>query len=457
MALVRDRSFYKNICVVGIPIALQNLISFAVNMMDTVMLGMAPEGETLLSAASLGNQPFFVLSIVCFGLASGATVLSAQYWGKRDTAAIRTIFSMVLKLAAVISLGFMLVVILAPEWVMRLYSTEEAIIARGVEYIRIVGWCYVFFGLSGCALIFLRSVETVKISVVVNLSSFAINVFLNWVLIFGKLGFPAMGIKGAAIATLTARLIEFVVTWGYVFFFDKKLRFRLRNLAAFDKTLFRDLVHYGAPVLLTETMWSLGTTVQAAIIGHIDYTEADPVAANSIAMMIQQLVFVVLFGVANASGVIIGKTIGAGQLKEARAQADTFLIFGYVIGAVGCGLLIALRKVAVSFYNISDVTKLLAEELIIAVAVITLFSGVGGICLVGVLRCGGDTRFCLALELITLWVVAVPLAYLGAAVLHLPVPFVLLLMKTDEIIKAIICIIRVRSGKWLHETARERL
>lgn len=455
MRFIREKSFYRSIIAISVPIALQNLISFAVNMMDTVMLGMAPDGETLLSAASLGNQPFFILSMVSFGFASGSIVLAAQYWGKRDLDSIRTIMAMMLKLALSVSALITVFVIAAPESVMRIFSGNERIIAKGVEYLKILGWCYLFFTLSNCALIFLRSVEVLNIAVAANCVSLGLNVFLNWILIFGKLGFPALGIRGAAIATVAARIVEFCVTWGYILFRDKVLSFRVKDFLRFNPVLFRDMIRFGLPVLLNETLWGLGSSVQAGIFGHIDYTEADPVAANAVAQTIQQLVFVFMFGIANAAGVIIGKTIGEGKIKTARAQADTFRIFGYAIGLFGMLLLYFIRKPIVGFYNISEETRSLAEILIIVTAFITFFAATSGIGIVGLLRCGGDTRFCLFLEMGTLWLIAIPAAYAASRFLQLAVPYVLLAMKSDEIIKAVACVLRLRGSKWLHSTARD--
>ena len=450
---IREKSFYKSVLAIALPIAMQNFIVFATSMMDTVMLGSV--GETLLSASALANQPFFILSLVCFGLSGGATVLASQYWGKRDMASIRMIFSIVLKVAFVISSIIGLCVLLMPETVMGLYSKNPDIIAEGAKYLRIIGFAYFFFGVGNTLLCSIRSVELVKISVVVNSSSFVTNVFLNWVLIFGNLGAPALGIRGAAIATLIARLVEFTITVVYIFCIDKRLKMRVRDLFLFDKVFARDLLSYGTPVLLNEVMWSLGITLQAALLGHITYSAGDPVAANSVTSMVQQLSTIVIFGIANAAAVLVGKAIGEKNLEEARRRAHTLKYLSFAIGLLAFIIILLLRNVAVNFYNIPEESKALARQMMVVMAVVTFFTSVSSVSIVGVLRGAGDTRFCLTAEMVSLWLIALPLAALASMALHWPVPVVLAFMKIDEPVKALLCMIRMRGNKWIKSVARD--
>lgn len=450
----KDRSFYKTVCTIAIPIALQNFITYATSMMDTIMLGQADATGTLLSASSLANQPFFILSLVCFGLSGAATVLASQYWGKRDVRTIRIILAIILKVALVLSSAMGLVVLLFPTQVMGLYSSSPAVIEAGADYLRIIGFAYFTFGVSNTLVCALRSVEIVKISVVVNTASFITNVFLNWVLIFGNLGAPAMGIRGAAIATLTARLLEFVIAFTYLFVVDKRLSFRPRHLLRFDRLLARDMLTHGTPVLINEVIWSLGVTIQAAILGHITYSAGDPVAANSIAGMVQQLSTVVIFGLANAAAVVIGKAIGEGDHDKAVRQAHTLKYMSFLVGIAACGVILLLRDVVVDFYSFPEETKELSRRLMEVIAVITIFVSGSSIFIVGILRGAGDTRFCLLTELLSMWCVALPLAFLASS-LHWPVPVVLLLMKIDEPVKVLVCLIRMRGKRWLKSLTRE--
>lgn len=451
---VRDRNFYRRILTIALPIAMQNLITLVISLVDTMMLGQADQTGVLLSASSLANQPFFILSVTTFGLASGASVLTAQYWGKGDIASIRSIIALVVKITAVLSALAGAAVLLFPDTIMRIFSNDARVIEKGIDYLQILGFAYFTFGISNTILCTLRGVELVRVSVVVNLASLVTNIFLNWVLIFGNLGAPAMGIKGAAIATLCARLLEFAIVLVYLFFIDKRLSFRTRHLFGFHKVLARDLLRCGTPVLMNELAWSLGISVQAAILGHIRYAAGDPVAANSIAGMIQQLSTVFIFGIANAAAVSIGMAIGEGKQELAKKQAHTFKYLSFLIGLLACGLILLFKDAFVDVYDIPAETKELAKQMIVVIAFVTVFVASSSVLIVGVLRGAGDTTFCLTAEMVCLWGIATPLAFLLANVCHAPVPLVLLGMKIDEPTKTLICLIRMRSDKWLRSLTR---
>lgn len=456
MRLIKDKKFYKMLLAICIPIALQNLITQATSFADTIMLGIADSQGTLLSASSLANNPFFILTLVCFGIASGSAILSSQYWGKNDIPAIRTIISMIVKLSTVIGFVFGAVVILFPEAVMSLFSRNEVMISAGADYLRIIGFAYPFFAFGNTLICAIRGVEIVKISVVVNLSGLVTNVLLNWVLIFGRLGAPAMGIKGAATATLIARLVEFAVTVIYVFGIDKKLGMKLKHMLSFNGTLARDLIKYSTPVVINEIFWSLAISMQAAILGHIEYSAGDPVSANTIASMIYQLAAVVISGVANASAVVVGKAIGEKDENEAKSRAYTLKLMSFLLGFLTFGIILALRPIILRFYNLPEQTMALTHDLIFVTAVASVFVSIASVSIIGILRGAGDTRFCLIIEFIFLWAVAIPAALL-ATYFKLPVPAVLALMKIDELLKSVACLIRLRGKKWLNSVTRDSL
>lgn len=450
-----ENNFYRNIFSIAIPIALQNLITLGTSLMDTVMLGRADTTGVLLSASALANQPFFILQVLTFGIASGSSVLCAQYWGKGDMRPIRDIFSFVLKMAVIVGIIFGVTVLTVPEKVMGLYSNNAEIIMRGSQYLRILGYAYFTFAISNTLLSALRSIEVLRVSVISSVVSFCTNVFLNWVLIFGNLGAPALGIQGAAIATLIARLFEFIITVTYVLIIDKRLKFRLNCLLGHNRILAGDVIKNGTPVVINELMWSLATSAQAAILGHITYSAGDPVAANSIAGVVQQLSTVIIMGIANAAAVLVGMAIGENNMQKAEDRAKAFRNLSVAAGVLACLFILAVKNAFIGFYNVPAETKELADQIMTVFAFVTIFCSINMTLIMGVLRGAGDTKFCMGIEIGCLWCLAIPLALVMAFVLKAPVPVVFLFMKTDEITKAITCLIRMRGSKWLNSLTRE--
>lgn len=449
-----DKNFYKNTFAIAIPIALQNLITLGTSMMDSIMLGRTDNAGTLISAASLANQPFFILQVLTFGLASGSSVLCSQYWGKGDMKSIRDIFAFVLKIAIFVGIIFGAIVLTKPEEVMGLYSNNAEVIENGAEYLRIIGYAYFTFAISNTVISALRSIQVLRVSVISSLLSFFTNVFLNWVFIFGNLGAPKMGIRGAALATLIARLLEFVIAMIYLFIIDKRLHFRVKDIITHNKILAGDVIKNGTPVVVNEFMWSVATSVQAAILGHITYSAGDPVAANSIAGIVQQLSTVIILGVANAAAVLVGMAIGENDMKKAEERAIALKRLSIVMGVIACVFILSIKGRFIEFYDVPIETKVLANKIITVFAFITIFISVNMTLIMGTLRGAGDTKFCMKMEMICLWLIAIPLALAGAFVFNFPVPLVFLLMKLDEPTKAIVCIIRMKGTKWLNSLTR---
>lgn len=447
----KDSDFMKLLFTITIPIALQNFISFMVNMVDTVMLGAL--GETQLSASSLANQPFFIFTIITFGLAGASTVLCSQYWGKKDLVAIRQIISIVIRIAIIIALVFSFIVLVFPENVMQLYTNEPKIIEEGSSYLRIIGIGYVFYAITNTFLCSIRSLEIVKISVVVNLITLILNLFFNWVLIFGNLGFPELGIRGAAIATVISRVVEFIIVIIFAFKIDKILQIKINYFLTINISMLKSLFKHSSSVVMNEVIWSIGVSIQSMIFGKIG---VEAVAAHSITSVVQQLSTVVVFGIASAASVLVGKAIGEGNIAMAKQRSSKLTILSIGVGVAAFTLILSFRDTFIQFYNISDSTMVLAKEMMAMASVIIFFTSISAIHMIGILRGAADTKFALTAEIISLWVVALPLALLGAFVLKLPVPIIYGLMKTDELIKAILCFIRTRGTKWIKDvTVRE--
>lgn len=446
-----DKRLYKMIISIALPIALQNLLVFLTQMLDTIMLGEL--GDVQLTASSLANQVFFVYSLFIYGLSGGGAVLTAQYWGKRDIRPIKIIIAIIVRLVIIVGIILSLTVYLFPKQIMMIFTNDVEVIKSGIEYLKIICIMYLFFGLSSMLTTLFRSVEVVKIAVISNIISLIINGFLNYVFIFGKFGVPRMEIKGAAIATVIAKVSEITIVLIYVFVVDKKLKFTIKDMFAKDKILNKDLIKYCAPVVINELAWSLGITMQSVLFGRIS---TSAVSANTIIGVVQQLATLVIFGVANASAIIIGKTIGEGKLKLAQQRGKTITILSMLMGLLGAIVIIIFRNVMVDFYNVSEETKQLAKQMLIVTAFVVFFVSNGGVGIVGILRGGGDTKFSLWLEVISLWLVSAPLGFIAGMVFKLPVVVVYALFKSDEVVKSIMCWIRIAGTKWIREVTREK-
>lgn len=451
--LIKDKNFYKVLFSITLPIAAQNFITFTVSLADSLMLGKV--GEIALSGANLANQLFFILMIITFGVTSAAMVFASQYWGKNDVYSMKRVITIMLRLAAVISVAASALAICIPETVMSWYSDDAAVIEAGASYLRIIGWAYPFYSITNAMASVLRSAHIVKISIVIYLSSLIVNVSLNWVLIFGHLGAPAMGVEGAAIATSVARLVEFIILIIYLAFFEKKIHYTIKDFFVSVKDYLGAFFKTGAPVVLNEAIWSIGTSVLSMIIGHIS---TEFVSANSIANIIWQCVWVVVSGMGNATSVVIGNAIGRGEKKETVLnKAKTIVLLAAIMGILSAITLLIIRGPIINFYEVSAETKALAYDLIVSYAIIIVFQAMSVQYIVGIFRGGGDTKTAMIVDVLFLWITAIPLGALTGLVLGWAPPFVYLMLRSDELLKNIIGFLRLRSGKWIRDITVQSL
>lgn len=450
MRITTDKKFYRLLLGISIPIAMQNLITFAVSMIDTLMVGSL--GKVPLSAVSIANNLFFVLMILIFGLASGSNIMISQYWGKEDVNTIHKILAIMYRVCIGIIVIFVMIAVFLPTQFMSIFSTDAEVIAGGASYLRIVAIGYVFYGLTNCTIMMLRSVKTVKISIVVYTVSLCVNAFFNWVFIFGKLGAPAMGIQGAAIATTIARVCEFIIVMIFMVFIENKIKLKPRHLVKVDKIILKDYVSTCSPVLFNELLWSVGSSMISVVVGRMG---TDIVAANTINGVAFQLVTVFIFGISNATSVIIGNTIGEGKKEKAKEYAFTIAIFSFIVGIMAGIIIYTIRPFVVGLYNVPAETKAIAMDIMNVTAIILVFQSVGSCMMMGVLRGGGDAKFVLMNDIVFMWCVAIPGGFIAAFALDLSVIPVFFILKSDEIIKSIVAIFRVTSGKWVKDVTRD--
>lgn len=439
-----DRELYRKMLKIAIPISLQSMITVGINLMDTVMLGSM--GDAQLSASSLAGQFINLFMIFCMGIGMGASVLTSRFWGMKDNDSLKKSITIMLRFALIFAAGFTVATILSPEGIMRIYTDEEPIIAYGVRYLRWMIPTYFCTGLSLVCTIVLRTVGQVKIPLICSVIAFFVNVFSNWVFIFGKLGAPRMEIEGAALGTLISRLFEISFICGYFFFIDKRIRYRIKDLFMKCRDMLREYIRVSIPVLVSDGLLALGNNAVAMVMGHIG--EAF-VAANTVTMVVQQLSSVLTQGISNASGIITGHTMGEGDYGKAYRQGFTFLMIGTVMGTLAGILILLVKNPIINFYDVSVEAKLIADEMMYAIALIMVFQTVGNMLTKGVLRAGGDTKFLMMGDILFLWVASIPLGALAGLVFHWPSFWIYFLLKIDQVIKCIWCIFRLKSGKWM--------
>ena len=440
----RDKKFYRQVAGIAVPIALQGFITTGVNMMDTLMIGIV--GETQLSAVSLANQFISIYQILCMGIGMGASVLVARYYGMRDRDSLKKTVAIMVRLCVGMAALFCLVTAFFPEWIMGIYTVEDAIISNGVRYLEYSVITYFLLGLSLTSTIVLRNVQKVKLPLYTSIGAFFINVGANYVFIFGEFGFPEMGVAGAAVGTLIARVFEFGMICGYLFLRDQEIGVRISDVFQKVGNLWREYIRISIPVLLSDGILAIGNNSVAMVIGRLGESF---VAANAVTAMTQQLSTTVIQGFSQAGAIVTGYTLGEGDKDKAREQGYAFLGIGILFGAIGAGIIMLIAEPMITAYNLSTQTQEIARELMRAISLIVLFQATNSIMTKGVLRGGGDTKILMVADNIFLGVASIPLGILAGLVFHLPAFWIYFFLKVDQVLKAVWCVIRLRSGKWI--------
>lgn len=447
---VKDKPFYKAFFTMTATIALQNLITFAVNLADNIMIG--GYSQDALSGVAMVNQIQFLLQMIIGGIGNGITVLGAQYWGKKQIEPIRRVTSIGMVLALAAGVLMTLVTYFFPNETLALLTNEQAVIAEGSRYLVIICYSYVLFAVTNVLLASLRSVETVRIGFVVTLTALVVNVILNYGLIYGRLGMPELGVEGAAIATLISRVVEFLVVVIYAFFVDKKICWKPKDMAHLDKNLFRDYIRVGLPLILSSSLWGLAMSAQTAILGRMG---EETIAANSIATTIFQVVTVVTYGAASASSVVIGKAVGEGDIPRVKAYSKTLQIIYIFIGIFTGGILWLCKDAIISLYSITEATRALTVQFIGVLSVTVVGTSYQCACLTGIVTGGGDTKFVLINDLIHQWLIVIPAAFLSAFVFHAPLWITFACLKSDQILKCFVAVFKVNRYRWIRVLTRD--
>ncbi|MGN8897804.1 MATE family efflux transporter [Flavonifractor sp. HCP28S3_F3] len=453
--LRRGPAFYKNVVLLALPILLQNLCTTLLGLMDTFMVGAL--GEAPLAAVLVANTPVFVIQLVIFGLQSGSSVLISQFWGKGDTDSINRVIGLGCYVAGAISLAFAGIMFFLPVPLMGLLTDNQELVPLAASYARIVGFSYILNSLTGVYVGAHRSMENPKLGMIIFAISMVTNTFLNWVLIFGNLGAPALGVEGAALATLLSRVVEFVIMLTYAL---TNRRFKLRAGPLFrpGSALIQKFIRYSGPVVLNETLWGLGNSMYKVVMGHMEGS-TEILAARALAGNIEDLCTVAIFAISGTTAIIIGREIGAGRREQVYEMGGALNLL-----AMGCGLVIGLPLIAGAwflfpsllypFFHLSAVSGGITTMMLTFTGAILPLRAFNTVNTVGVLRGGGDVRAATIIDLLPLWLVALPLAALFGLVLKWGIFWVYVGVIMESTSKFFFGVPRFRSRVWINDVTQ---
>lgn len=445
MKFWKDKVFLKTMLAIAIPIALQNLITSSLNMVDTLMISSL--GQASIAAVGLANQLFFFYMLISFGINSGSSVFISQYWGKEDIPSIRKILGLSVSLNILLGVIFTIIAFFFPEFIMKIFIKEPEVIKLGSDYLRIVSLSYIMTTVGFSFSVALRSTGRPHIPMIVSAISFVTNTAFNYVLIFGKFGFPELGVKGAAWGTVIARVVEIVFILYSIYSSKGPLSASLKELINWDKEFIFRYLKTTYPVILNEAFWSLGQIMYSIAYARIG---EEATAAVQIASTIQNVFFVIVRGLANSCTVMVGNKIGAGEEEEAYEYAVNFLTISTLTGLI-LGLALSLAPgIPLKLFRGLDANLYEASrKLLVTMGLFFIIKMFNSTAVVGVLRGGGDTTFSAYLDIVGVWLIGVPLAFLGALVFNLPVHYVFALASLEEFFKGAIALQRTVSKKWI--------
>lgn len=447
--LIKDKRFYKSFFSLFCVLVLQNIIALSVNLADNIMIG--SYSETALSGVAAVNQIQFWFHQLVMSAGEAVVVLASQYWGQKRVAPIKTVTGSALILAGTIAVFLFLVTSLFPTEVLRIFTPSQMIIDEGVKYLNIIKFTYVIFAITTVLLAMLRSVEVVKIAFWVSVSTLVINCCINYVLINGHFGAPSMGVVGAAIGTLSARIAELVIVVIYLMFFDKRLKVKIRDFFADAKLLYKDYYKASISFIVTGLIFGTSTALQTVILGHINDSA---IAANSVATTLYQMLKVATVGAASAASVHIGKAIGNGDIKYVKSMAKTFQIIFLCIGILTSIVLFLIKDPVLGLYKLTDQTKEMAENFILVLCVTCIGTAYQMPVSCGIVRGGGDANFVLINDLISLWGIVIPISFLAAFVWKWNSVAVVACLNSDQVFKCLAAGIKVNRFKWIKRLTR---
>ena len=437
----RKRSLRKEIVRLAFPIALQQFMTALVGACDAIMLGKL--SQDAMSAVSLATQVTFVFNLFMFAFMAGENMFVAQYYGKGDYTGISQVFSLVTKICGCIAVVFLAGTLFFPEQLMRILTNEETLIVLGSEYLRVIGISYVFSGIAQTFLAIMKNCGAVNMSTLINGVMVILNIALNAVFIFGLSGFPKMGIKGAALATVLATVVQFLWSVGYVLCRIRAVKFSLRSC---EKKLFGRFWQKAVPLLINNLAWGIGFSMYSVIMGHLG---TDAVAANGIANISKNLVVCFCLGLGNAGSIVVGNRLGADRLQEAKEVGETLTKTAIIAGIVSGLVLIALSPFITKMVDLTPTARGYLQKMLLISSYYIAGKSVNCMTIGGIFAAGGDSKFGMLCDSVTLWCIIVPLGCICAFILKLPVMIVYFVLNLDEIIKLPVVYKHYKKYKWI--------
>lgn len=444
--LILDNSFYKTMFTIALPVLIQHVISIGLNLIDTIMIGKL--GEDFLAAVGIANRVYFIFTILCFGLYSGSTIFVSQYWGKKDIESIKKILGIELFLGTIISIIFTIIVFLFPENIMQIFIKDIIVIKMGAEYLRIISFTFFFTAITFAFNYNSRSIHMLKKPTIINALALSINTILNYILIYGKFGAPSLGVKGAAYATLIARVIEFVLILIIIYNDkDNPLAGKISELMDWDLVTLKRVLKTSFPVIINEGTWALGTTIYYIAYGMLG---PEAIAVIQVTYVISDFFQSVFFGLGSSCAVMIGNEIGKNNLDKAYYFGKQYIKITILLSVFISILLFLCKDFVIEFYNFEKSTTIMLSKALIVSVIYTTPKMLTYLIICGILRSGGDTKFCMYLEFICIWVIGVPIAFISVKLLNLPLHLVLAAVFSEEIFRLLIVYKRFTSKAWIN-------
>lgn len=444
-SLFNDKKFLKTLFKLALPIALQNLILSSLNLVDTIIIGGL--GEYAIAGVGIANQYFFLLNLVLFGVVSGSSIFTAQYYGDNDIPNIKRVLGISILTSGTAAFIFFIVGFFFNNQIISIFSTDKVVISIGSEYLRIIVFSYVITAITFSYSFTLRSIGQVKIPMLISVIALAINTILNYLLVYGYFDMPKLGTNGSAIATLIARTIEMILMITVVYSQKLIIAAKVREMLDLSIDFVKNFFKITAPVILNESMWSLGVSMYAIVYARMG---TEVIASTNISATIERITWVIFMGLGNACAVMIGNKIGEGNEDEAYLLAKRFIVLCPIL-AILAGLIVFFTSGwTLSVYKVSPTVYNYSHNILMVFSIFLIAKVINYVSVIGIFRSGGDTKFCLILDTAGVWLIGVPLAFLGGLVLKLPIHFVYVLVYLEEVVKLMFCIPRIISKKWIN-------